>query len=145
VLRTFTEYASKNHLGIRIEAASMAKNDTLWMPGLDSSECVFPFLSLQNQGQTHAEKNPTVRIVHAAQLRESAPWLTKLLQFEIHDRVGENERSGGPVEKCELLEDAAGNKRLIDFARPFFRRIFAKIPREVDIYVPRIGSLAHAG
>jgi len=43
------------------------------------------------------------------------------------------------VEENELLEIAAGKKRLVDFSTPFFGWTGREISREVDINMPGTG------
>lgn len=81
----------------------MAEHNTLWTPRLDLFDRRLRFLLLELERQTHAEKNLAVRIVHAAELREGSPWLGDLVEFEIDDCVGEDERSGWFVKESELL------------------------------------------
>ena len=47
------------------------------------------------------------------------------------------------MEEYELLEIAAGKKRLIDFSTPFFGRIGVEVSREVDINLPGTSPFAH--
>src|SRR5262249_14892152 len=47
------------------------------------------------------------------------------------------------MEENELLEIAAGKKRLVDFSTPFFGWIGREVSREVDINMPRTRPFAH--
>lgn len=123
----------------------MAEHNTLWTPRLDLFDRRLRFLLLELERQTHAEKNLAVRIVHAAELREGSPWLGDLVEFEIDDCVGEDERSGWFVKESELLKDTSGNKGLIDISTQFFRWVRVEVFCEVDVHMPRTSSLTRAG
>ncbi|MGO4562749.1 hypothetical protein [Mesorhizobium sp. 2RAF21] len=47
---------------------------------------------LKKEGQAHAEKDLTVRVIHTGQFCGRAPRLNNLVQFEFNNRVGEDQR-----------------------------------------------------
>src|SRR3954463_4650218 len=84
-------------------------------------------------------------MIHTAELRENAPRLSDLVQLKVHDRIGEYQRLRSAVHEDELLEDAAGNQRLINLPTPILGRIGIEISCERDIDMPRPCSLPNAG
>ena len=64
------------------------------MPRADCLERSPPLPSLKQEGQPHAEEYLTVRVNHAAEPGGRSPRLVELVELDVHDRVGEDERSG---------------------------------------------------
>src|SRR5574337_1467390 len=142
--RSFAKYSADDFVGIPVETASVAEHDPLRLPGTDFPDHLLRLGSLQPKWNAHAEKNLAARSVHATELRKGSPWLRELVQLEVHDGVGENQRSGVTMEKHELLEDATRNQGLVDFTTPILRRSRCKVLREMDIHVSCASSLPHA-
>ncbi|XNY09618.1 hypothetical protein ACMFL9_32180 (plasmid) [Sinorhizobium meliloti] len=91
----------------------MAEQDTLRFPRVDLSDGGFGPLPLEEERQSHPEEYPAVRMVHAGEPRDSSPRLSDLVQLDVDDGIGKDQRLGRLVKENEFLEVAAGEKRLV--------------------------------
>src|SRR5262249_54670960 len=82
-------------------------------------------------------------MVHPGELSGRPPRLANLVKFDVDDRIGEYQRLLSPGEENELLEIAAGKKRLIDFSTPFFGRTNLEVSRELGINMPGTDPFAY--
>ncbi|XNO42119.1 hypothetical protein ACL2DZ_08525 (plasmid) [Sinorhizobium meliloti] len=82
----------------------MAEQDTLRFPRVDLSDGGFGPLPLEEERQSHPEEFPAVRMVHAGEPRDSSPRLSDLVQLDVDDGIGKDQRLGRLVKENEFLE-----------------------------------------
>ena len=75
-----------------IKTSAVAEQNTLRLPEADFRHRRLRLTALQEQRQSHPEKDPAVWVIHSRELCGSSPRLSDLVQFDVDDRVGEYQR-----------------------------------------------------
>lgn len=111
----------------------MSDGDAVRLPRENSLNGSLRLSLLKEKWKAHTKENLAVRVVHPRQASSKAPRLRKLDELKIDDGIGEHQRPRVFMEKDELTEDAARNRRLIDLVPPFVGAMGAQLTFEVDV------------
>lgn len=121
----------------------MAQQDSPGAPRANSFGNDRRSMALEEERQTHSKECPAVRVSHAGKLRGRPPRLIHFVQFQVDDRVREDEASGFPVEEDELLKIPTGKQHLVYVRAPLLRRGLPEVAVKSNADMPCFRSFAH--